>query len=110
MGLIAGIFMLLMPPEDAFWMLCALLREPHMEGYFTNNLKQLHVDGVVFNRLLEHMDPPLHARLVELGLDASHFAPAWFLPLFVRTLPWQTLLRVWDVFFWEGECGEFRRS
>ncbi len=105
LGLIAGTFLLQMQPEDAFWLLCALLREPHMEGYFTNQLKQLHVDGVVFERLLSQMDPELSARLSNLGIDTSHFAPNWFMPLFVRILPWQTLLRVLDVFFFEGELN-----
>jgi len=103
MGMLVGILLIHMPAEDAFWLLCALLREPHMEGYYANELKQLHVDGVVFDNLLATMDPELHQRLTSLGIECSNFTPNWLLPLFVRMIPWATLMRVWDIFFFEGE-------
>ncbi|CEH18204.1 tbc1 domain family member 10b [Ceraceosorus bombacis] len=102
MGLIAGFMLLLMPAEDAFWLLCAMLRDVHMEGYYSNNMKQLHVDGIVFGQLLQSMDAPLAQRLMEMEIEPINFTPNWFLPLFSRVLPWHTLLCVWDVFFYEG--------
>ncbi|PWN43447.1 hypothetical protein IE81DRAFT_346647 [Ceraceosorus guamensis] len=102
MGLIAGFMLLLMPAEDAFWLLCAMLRDVHMEGYYSNDMKQLHVDGIVFGQLLQSMDAPLAQRLMEMEIEPINFTPNWFLPLFSRVLPWHTLLCVWDVFFYEG--------
>ncbi|EST08510.1 Rab-GTPase-TBC domain protein [Kalmanozyma brasiliensis GHG001] len=102
MGLLAGFALLQMPAEDAFWLLCAVLRNPQMEEYYSTGMKQLHVDSVVFDNLLKTMDPELHGRFEEVGLQSIMFAPNWFLPLFTRVLPWTTLVRVWDVFFYEG--------
>lgn len=102
MGLIAGMFLLHLDAEDAFWLLCALLRDIHMEGYFSNEMKQLHIDGVILGQLLQTMDPELASKLNGLGIEPINFAPSWFLPLFCRILPWPTLIRVWDVFFYEG--------
>lgn len=102
MHLVAGFLLIQMPAEDAFWMLCALMRDVHVEGYYAGDMKQLHVDGIVFGQLLQQMDPELAARLLELGVEPMHFAPNWILPVFARILPWPTLLRVWDVFFYEG--------
>lgn len=102
MSLVAGFLLILMPAEEAFWMLCALLRDVHMEGYYANTMKQLHVDGIVFGQLLQSMDPELATRLIELRVEPINFTPSWFLPLFNRIVPWQTLLRLWDVFLYEG--------
>ncbi len=30
----------------------------------------------------------------------------WFMCLFARTLPWAAVLRVWDMFFCEGELSK----
>lgn len=108
MGLLAAFSLIQMPAEDAFWLLCAVLRNPQMEEYYSTGMKQLHVDSVVFSNLLQTMDPELHARFEEVGLSSIMFTPNWFLPLFTRVLPWTTLLRVWDVFFYEGPTWMLR--
>lgn len=102
MGFLVGMFLLHMPPEDAFWLLCALLRDIHMADYYSEEMKQMHIDGVVFGQLLQTMDPKLADKLQTLGIEPLHFTPNWFLPLFCRVLPWPTLMRVWDLFFFEG--------
>lgn len=108
MGLLAAFALIQMPAEDAFWLLCAVLRNPQMEEYYSAGMKQLHVDSVVFSNLLQTMDPELHARFEEVGLSPIMFTPNWFLPLFTRVLPWTTLVRVWDVFFYEGPTWMLR--
>lgn len=108
MGLLAGFALIQMPAEDAFWLLCAVLRNPQMEEYYSAGMKQLHVDSVVFDNLLKTMDPELQARFEEAGLQSIMFTPNWFLALFTRVLPWTTLLRVWDVFFYEGPTWMLR--
>ncbi|KAJ9475162.1 Rab-GAP TBC domain-containing protein [Pseudozyma hubeiensis] len=108
MGLLAAFSLIQMPAEDAFWLLCAVLRNPQMEEYYSAGMKQLHVDSVVFDNLLKTVDPELHARFDQAGLQSIMFTPNWFLPLFTRVLPWTTLLRVWDVFFYEGPTWMLR--
>jgi hypothetical protein len=110
MSLVAGFLLIQMPAEDAFWMLCALLRDIHMEGYYSNEMKQLHVDGIIFGQLLQSMDPELAARLTEMGIEPINFTPNWFLPLFTRIVPWQTLLRIWDMFLFEGPTWILRTA
>lgn len=102
MGMLVGVFLLHMPPEDAFWMLCATLRDIHMEGYYSNEMKQMHIDGVMFGQLLQTMDREVAGKLQSMQLEPIHFTPNWFLPLFCRIIPWPTLFPVWDMFFYEG--------
>jgi len=36
------------------------------------------------------------------GIDPVLYMTEWFMCVFARTLPWCTVLRVWDMFFCEG--------
>lgn len=36
------------------------------------------------------------------NIDPVHYMTEWFLCVYVRTLPWETALRVWDMFLCEG--------
>ena len=38
----------------------------------------------------------------EQGIDPILYMTEWFMCVFARTLPWCTVLRVWDMFFCEG--------
>ncbi|SPO26219.1 related to MDR1 - Mac1p interacting protein [Ustilago trichophora] len=80
----------------------------YTQEYYSAGMKQLHVDSVVFSNLLQTMDPELHGRFEEVGLQSIMFTPNWFLALFTRVLPWTTLVRVWDVFFYEGPTWMLR--
>lgn len=102
MGLLVGMFLLHMAAEDAFWLLCAMLRDIHMEGYYSNEMKQMHIDGVIFGQLLQNMDEELANKLQAVGVEPINFTPNWFLPLFCRILPWPASIRVFDIFFYEG--------
>lgn len=70
-------------------------------------------DAFVLGRLLKASEPKLYKKLQEAGIDgmighacivlrlilhtASMFASNWLLPLYVRILPWPSLLRVIDL-------------
>lgn len=43
-----------------------------------------------------------------LGIGLSLIAGPWFLCIFVNTLPWASVFRVWDVFLLEGIRVLFR--
>lgn len=59
------------------------------------------VDQLVFKRLIEGQFPRLSAHLDKLGVNAISVSTQWFLCIFVNSLPLETCLRVWDIFFLE---------
>ena len=77
-------------------------------------MRGFRVDAFVLNRLLKSSEPKLHHAFETAGIDrelalvaflfpahamstaAEGFASAWFLPLFINTLPWPSLLRIVD--------------
>jgi len=44
----------------------------------------------------------------EQGMIPLLYFTDWFMCCFVKTLPWGTVLRVWDMFFFEGDKIFFR--
>ena len=69
-----------------------------MNQLYAGNMRQLHIDNLVVDELLRLADLPLYEHLRNHHIEPIMFMPGWVLPLFVRTLPWPTLLRVWDFY------------
>ena len=59
------------------------------------------VDQLVFRHLVEAGFPRLAGHLEALGAGVAGVSTQWFLCLFVNSLPLETCLRVWDIFFFE---------
>lgn len=59
-------------------------------------------DGDILHALLRRTSPAAHRHLVKHKVEPVLYATEWFLCALTRTLPWDTLLRVWDCFLCEG--------
>lgn len=65
----------------------------------------MRLDAEVFMALLRRLLPRVHKHLQKVGVGPLLYLPEWFLCLFARSLPFPTVLRVWDAFLSEGEWG-----
>nr|CAG8503650.1 8592_t:CDS:10 [Entrophospora candida] len=101
MGRLAGMMLMQMPVEDSFWLLVATL-EKYMVGYFTPKLTQIRINSIVFEQLLIENYPKLAQHLAENDVIPLIYVTPWFMTLFTMTLPWASVLRVWDMFYFEG--------
>ncbi|KAK4749347.1 hypothetical protein SAY87_026796 [Trapa incisa] len=101
MNFFAGLLLLLMPEENAFWTLVGIIGE-YFEGYFTEEMIESQVDQLVFEELMRERFPKLVNHLDYLGVQVAWISGPWFLSIFVNMLPWESVLRVWDVIFFEG--------
>ena len=102
MCLLVGLLLTHLHAEDAFWLLDAIVHGYGMEHIYTGDMHRLHVDNLVVDELLRMVDVELHRQLRDLSIEPIMFLPGWILPIFVRTLPWATLVRVWDMFMCYG--------
>ena len=59
------------------------------------------MDQLVFKQLVDVQFPTLAAHLELHGVNVASVSTQWFLCLFVNSLPLETCLRVWDMFFLE---------
>ena len=77
-------------------------------GYYANGMEAIQVEGDVLFGLLKKVAPGLHKHLKKQGIEPILFMTEWFLCLFTRTLPWPCVMRIWDMFFFEGVKILFR--
>lgn len=98
---IAAVLLMHMPAEDAFWVLVQIC-EKYLPGYYSTGLEAIQLDGEILYALLRRASPPAHRHLKKHKLEPILYMTEWFMCAFSRTLPWASVLRVWDMFLCEG--------
>ncbi|KAK4775219.1 hypothetical protein SAY86_010154 [Trapa natans] len=101
MNFFAGLLLLLMPEENAFWTLMGII-DDYFDGYYSEEMIESQVDQLVFEELVRERFPRLVNHLDYLGVQIAWITGPWFLSIFMNMLPWESVLRVWDVLLFEG--------
>ncbi|XP_042472656.1 TBC1 domain family member 8B-like isoform X1 [Zingiber officinale] len=101
MNFFAGLLLLLMPEENAFWTLLGII-DDYFDGYYSEEMIESQVDQLVFEDLVRERFPKLVNHLDYLGVQVAWVTGPWFLSIFVNMLPWESVLRAWDVLLFEG--------
>ncbi|XP_028091869.1 ecotropic viral integration site 5 protein homolog isoform X1 [Camellia sinensis] len=101
MNFFAGLLLLMMPEENAFWTLVGVL-DDYFDGYYSEEMIESQVDQLVFEELMRERFPKLVKHLDYLGVQVAWISGPWFLSIFVNMLPWESVLRIWDVLLFEG--------
>ncbi|KAF5770818.1 putative Rab-GTPase-TBC domain-containing protein [Helianthus annuus] len=101
MNFFAALLLLLMPEENAFWALLGIL-DDYFEGYYSEEMIESQVDQLVFEELVRERFPKLVNHLDYLGVQVAWVSGPWFLSIFMNILPWESVLRVWDVLLFQG--------
>ncbi|XP_063393903.1 USP6 N-terminal-like protein isoform X1 [Cydia fagiglandana] len=102
---LAGVLLMYMDEEDAFWALATLLSDNRY------NMHGLYIEGFPkLTRFLGHHDkiltkfmPKLKQHFDKYGLDAILYSLKWFFVCFVERVPFSLCLRVWDIYLLDGE-------
>ena len=105
MNFVAATLLLVMSTEeDAFWMFLLTMERLLPADYYTDGLTGVRIDSQVLITLMKERLPSLHAHF-----EASGVLPLlpivttqWFIALFVFWLPTESLMRLWDCFYFEG--------
>lgn len=104
---VAAVLLMHMPAEQAFWCLVQIC-EKYLPGYYSAGLEAIQLDGEIFFSLLRRTCPMAYRHLKKFKIDPILYMTEWFMCIFSRTLPWASVLRVWDMFFCEGVKIVFR--
>ncbi|RWS28141.1 TBC1 domain family member 10A-like protein [Leptotrombidium deliense] len=104
---LASVLLMHMPAEDAFWSLVQIC-DHFIPGYFSPGLEAIQIHGAVLNGFLKRFYPPIYKLMKKQNIDPVLYMTEWFMCIFSRTLPWPTVLRVWDMFFCEGIVVVFK--
>ncbi len=119
LNFIVGLLLLFLPEEKAFWMLRIITTE-YLPGTHDMSLEGANVDLWVLMSALKDNLPGLWPKLGNgddmVGRHDAKLPPislcttSWFMSLFIGTLPIESVLRVWDVLFYEGSRIIFRTA
>ncbi|XP_074062436.1 TBC1 domain family member 10A isoform X2 [Macrotis lagotis] len=104
---VAAVLLMHMPAEQAFWCLVQIC-EKYLPGYYSEKLEAIQLDGEILFSLLHKVSPVAYKHLNKQKIDPILYMTEWFMCAFSRTLPWSSVLRVWDMFFCEGVKILFR--
>ncbi|KAL0823564.1 hypothetical protein Bca101_047241 [Brassica carinata] len=105
MGFVAGLLLLYMSEEDAFWLLVALLKgavHSPMEGLYQAGLPLVQKYLLQFDQLVRELMPKLGEHFTQEMINPSMYASQWFITVFSYSFPFHSALRIWDVFLAEG--------
>ena len=73
---------------------------------FSRLQEAIQLDGEIQFALLKRVSPVAHRHLKKHKIEPILYMTEWFMCAFSRTLPWASVLRVWDMFFCEGKGPE----
>ncbi|GAA0140114.1 GTPase-activating protein [Lithospermum erythrorhizon] len=111
MGFVAGLLLLYMSEEDAFWLLVALLKgavHAPMEGMYLVGLPLVQQYLFQFENLVKAFLPKLGEHFSEEMINPSMYASQWFITVFAYSFPFPLAIRIWDVFLSEGVIIVFK--
>lgn len=123
LNFLAGLLLLFMDEERAFWML-VILTERIIPKVHLANLEGVHTDQGVLMLCIKEYIPRMWTMLgknmegeqVSEDKILSRLPPVtlvtslWFMLVFVGIMPIETVLRVWDILWYEGSKTLFRIS
>lgn len=106
---VASILLMNMPPSHAFWSLVAIT-DHYVPGYYLAGFQAVQLHGKMLFGLLKKYAPTGYRILKKAEIDPVLYMFEWFMCLFVRNLPWATVLRLWDIFLCEGIVVIFKAA
>ncbi|KHJ42638.1 TBC domain protein [Trichuris suis] len=108
MGVIVAILLLFMEEESVFWMMFTVVEDLLPSQYYSDPLFGAMIDQRVFRRLINELLPKVDSVLNNHDIEPSLISLHWFLTLYSSSLPFPVLLRIWDMFFYEGSTVLFK--
>ncbi|KAH8319877.1 hypothetical protein KR074_008623 [Drosophila pseudoananassae] len=105
MACVAGVLLLYMQEEEAFWALNTLITDQKygMHGLFIEGFPKLTRFIDHHDRILSKIMRKLHKHFTKHNVDALLYAIKWFFVVFVERVPFSLSLRVWDIFLLDGD-------
>ncbi|GMK53934.1 hypothetical protein CspeluHIS016_0105200 [Cutaneotrichosporon spelunceum] len=101
LALIAGALLIHAVIEDAFWLMAGLFNSV-LKTYYVKDRLAFRVDLHVFGGILHGTDPQLARLFADVGVSPQDYLPRWWMGMFIRSIPWPTVLRFFDATISEG--------
>ncbi|XP_053577267.1 small G protein signaling modulator 3 [Bombina bombina] len=109
-GMVASCLLLFLEEEDSFWMMNAIIEDLVPASYFNTTLIGVQTDQRVLRHLIVQYLPKLDKLLQEHDIELSLITLHWFLTAFASVVHIKLLLRIWDIFFYQGSLVLFQTT
>ncbi|CAJ0581718.1 unnamed protein product, partial [Mesorhabditis spiculigera] len=105
MSQIAGLFLMYLDEEEAFWCMHALMvsQKHTMHGFFVPGFPKLARFEQHYIKLVKKYKSKVSKHLDKLDIPYIYMTKWWF-GCFLDRVPYALALRIWDVFLWEGDA------
>jgi len=103
MGPIAATLLCYFEPEHVYASLVRLHDAYAMHTIFSPGFPGLLEAIYVQERITEQMMPDVYTAFKNQMISTTSYATKWYITLFANSVPFQTQLRLWDVFLFEGQ-------
>jgi hypothetical protein len=103
MGPIAATLLCYFEPEKVYAALSRLHDTYNMHSIFSPGFPGLLQAIYVQERIMESKMPDVYAAFKKHMISTTSYATKWYITLFANSVPFQTQLRLWDVYLLEGE-------
>jgi len=110
MSYLGAIFLLFMPPAEAFVCLGNLLSCRFFPSFLQMDAEKIELRWRVFEVLLGQEMPDLAYHFHLIGFSSDLIITEWWLTVFSKNFPVELSCRVWDCFLLEGESFLFRAA
>lgn len=106
--MIAASLLLFIEEEDAFWLMATIVEDLLPASYYSSTLIGIQADQRVLISLIGNYLPDIDVILKEHDIELSLITLHWFLTLFASVVHMKILLRIWDLFFFDGSIVLFQ--
>uniref|UniRef100_A0A182P766 Rab-GAP TBC domain-containing protein n=1 Tax=Anopheles epiroticus TaxID=199890 RepID=A0A182P766_9DIPT len=102
---LAGVLLMYMKEEEAFWALSILLADAKfaMHGLFIEGFPKLTRFLAHHDKIITKFIPKLKKHFDQCNLDSILYSLKWFFVVFIERIPFSLCLRVWDIYLLDGE-------
>ncbi|KAF5368385.1 hypothetical protein D9758_002439 [Tetrapyrgos nigripes] len=102
MGPIAATLLCYLPADQVYACLVRLHDHYSLHTIFSPGFPGLLEAIYIQERITQQMMPGVYKAFKDQGISTTSYATKWYITLFANSVPFQTQLRIWDVFFAEG--------
>ncbi|XP_050313746.1 small G protein signaling modulator 3 homolog isoform X2 [Anthonomus grandis grandis] len=110
LGVIAASLLLFMEEENAFWIMVTIVEDLLPASYYSSTLLGIQADQKVLRNLIANYLPDTDEVLKNHDIELSLITMQWFLTLYANVVHMKILLRIWDLFFFEGSIVLFQAT
>ncbi|KAL1493468.1 hypothetical protein ABEB36_011515 [Hypothenemus hampei] len=108
LGVIAASLLLFMEEENSFWIMVTIVEDLLPASYYSSTLLGIQADQKVLRNLISNYLTDTDEVLRNHDIELSLITMQWFLTLFANIVHMKILLRIWDLFFFDGSLVLFQ--